>query len=162
MTPLQLGAGAARKLNLWPTTGWKSLSISHSLSSAPCVSARQIFRADDAALSRSRACASPSLIHPFEQVFETIELLAPEGGVETHPVDQRCEGFRLRAVMRFAAVPPVAHKSGVFEDTQMFRHGGLGDIRIIRQHPHGLFAFAAQPSVNRPAGRIGKGFEKQV
>src|ERR1700683_4192444 len=43
MTPSQPGTGVERKLNRWPTTGWKSFFISHSSISAPCVSARQTF-----------------------------------------------------------------------------------------------------------------------
>ncbi len=33
----------ARKLNLWPTTGWKSFFSSYSSINGPCVRARQTF-----------------------------------------------------------------------------------------------------------------------
>jgi hypothetical protein len=42
-TPFQCGIGSLRRLNLRPTTGWKSFFISHASISGPCVSARQIF-----------------------------------------------------------------------------------------------------------------------
>jgi hypothetical protein len=35
VTPFQFGIGVARKLNLWPTTGWKPFFISHSSISGP-------------------------------------------------------------------------------------------------------------------------------
>src|SRR5882762_7203975 len=43
ITPSQFGTGVERRLNRWPTTGWKSLFISHSSIRGLCVSARQIF-----------------------------------------------------------------------------------------------------------------------
>src|SRR4051812_10780826 len=45
MIPFQCGLGSARKVNRWPTIGWKSFFISHSSISAPCVRARQTFEA---------------------------------------------------------------------------------------------------------------------
>jgi hypothetical protein len=34
-------SGLLRRLNLWPTTGWKSFFISHASVNGPCVSARR-------------------------------------------------------------------------------------------------------------------------
>ena len=103
-TPFQCGIGAARKLNRWPTTGWKSFCISHSsISGRLRERAPDLFRRmrhlsfdDERCVSRWRV---RSLIHPVQQVFEGIEPVAPEGAVERHPVDQRLEALRLGAVM---------------------------------------------------------------
>jgi hypothetical protein len=113
VTPFQCGMGVARKLNLWPTTGWKSLFISHSSISGPCVRARQIFSAG-CGISRSTTIervAAGSVIGP-QEVFEAIEPVTPEGAVKAHPVDQRRQTLRLGAVVGLAPLAPVTHQSG--------------------------------------------------
>src|SRR5262245_11477612 len=63
--------GVARKLNRWPTTGWKSFFISHSSINGPCVRARQIF-SGGCGISRSttteRVAAAVSGMGPLLEV----------------------------------------------------------------------------------------------
>ena len=105
--------GLVRKLKRCPTTGWKSFFISHASISAPCVSARQILsggcgkQAFKHQGARVLDCDA-SCVHPSKQLFEGVEPLAPEAGIEAHPIDKRSEAFAPDAVMGFAARAPVA------------------------------------------------------
>src|SRR5690606_30849872 len=51
-----------------------------------------------------------SLIHAVEQVFELVELLAPESSVDAKPVHDRTQGFGVGAVMCFPADPSIAYE----------------------------------------------------
>jgi hypothetical protein len=114
MTPFQFRHRRGAEVNRWPTTGWKSFVISHSSISWPSVSARQIFSGGcgisrsmtrvrvGAMFSRLTSGISHLSIPSFQQVFELIKSVAPEGAVDGHPVDQgaracgvRCSGFRV-------------------------------------------------------------------
>ena len=68
----------------------------------------------------------------------------------------------LGAVVGLASVAPIAHQAGELEDAEMLGHRRLRNARLVRQHPHGLFAVAAKLLEDRPAGRIGKGPEEVV
>jgi hypothetical protein len=102
------------------------------------------------------------MVHPFQHCFEAIEPVAPESAVEAHPIYQRRQSFLLGAVMSLTSVSPVAYESGKLQDTQVFGYRGLRDTRVAGQHSHGLFAVAAQPLEDCPAGWIGKGLKKAV
>ncbi len=91
-----------------------------------------------------------------------VEPVAPEGAVEAHPVDEGLQTLRLGAVVGLASLTPFAHQPGELEDTQVLGHCGLRDASLVRQHPHGLFASAAQPLEDRPPRRIRKGLEEGV
>src|SRR5258708_17687044 len=70
-----------RKVNLWPTTGWRSFAINHSAISAPCVSARQIFFGAygiTRSITRARVSVVVAVIgSPFEEIFAAIAALVP-------------------------------------------------------------------------------------
>jgi hypothetical protein len=55
----------------------------------------------------------PSLIHPFEQIFEVVESALPEPDHLARPVDQRGERAELRAIVRLATSVPVAYQPGL-------------------------------------------------
>jgi hypothetical protein len=92
------------------------------------------------------------LIHPVQQGFETIESVAPEGALETHPVDQGRQALRLNAVMGLSSLVAVAYQAGELQDGQVFGHRGLRNARMAGQHPHGLLAVADQPFKKSPGG----------
>jgi hypothetical protein len=85
------------------------------------------------------------LVHPFKQVFETVEPALPEPGHLACPVDQRGQGAKLRAIMRQAAFVTVAHQPG-----------------SSGQSPDGLFSIAAQSFEKGPTSGIGQRPEKRI
>jgi hypothetical protein len=76
-------------VNLWPTTGWKSLRICRLLDARDTLSG-------GCGISRSRTSVRRSTadrrahghLHAVEQGLEAVEPFAPEGAVEGHPVDR--------------------------------------------------------------------------
>jgi hypothetical protein len=56
----------------------------------------------------------------------------------------------------------VAHKPGLPEQSQMFRHGGLRDACLGGQRADRQFSLAAQALENGTPGRVGEGAEKGV
>src|ERR1700733_7666994 len=85
------------------------------------------------------------LVHPFEEIFETVEPALPKAGHPAGPVDQRRQRAELRAVMRLAAFRTVAHQPGLLENAEMFRDRRLRNSGLRRQGPDRLLAVAAQP-----------------
>jgi hypothetical protein len=115
-------------LNLWPIASWKSFFISHCSISVPSVRARQIL-SGVCGITRSttieRVAGATSVMGPFfQQGFEAIEPVAPEGAVEAHPVDQRDESLRPGAVVGVEAGPPVAHQAGMRQDAEVLETAG--------------------------------------
>src|SRR5262249_41066734 len=106
--------GSARKLNLWPTAGWKSFFISHSSISALCVRARQTF-SGGCGISRSTTT---------ERVAAAGLVIGPSCSTECrddrtgrpHPVDEGLQASRLGAAAGLASLAPFAHQAGVLED----------------------------------------------
>src|SRR6185437_6755795 len=86
----------------------------------------------------------------------------PECGVDAHPIDERCQPFRIGAVMGLPALAAVAHEAGLFQHAQMFRDRRLRDAGVFGKHPDGLLALAAQAFVDRPARGIAEGQEDFV
>jgi hypothetical protein len=101
------------------------------------------------------------LVHPFEQVFEAIEPVAPEHAVPTHPIDEGSESFWLGAVVGFSPAA-VAHQTSQLERAQMFRHRRLRHAGKVSQRMDGLFALAAKSFEDRPTPWIAQGFENGV
>jgi hypothetical protein len=102
------------------------------------------------------------LVHPFKQVFETVEPALPEPGHLACPVDQRGQGAKLRAIMRQAAFVTVAHQPGLLQDPEMLRDGRLRDPGSSGQSPDGLFSIAAQSFEKGPTSGIGQRPEKRI
>src|ERR1700689_913556 len=94
--------------------------------------------------------------HAVQQALEAIKALAPEGGVNAHPVDQGCQTLRLRTVVGFAPLVPVQHQAGALQYAQVLGYRRLRDARTPGQSPPVLFTVAAQPFEDRPARRIAK------
>jgi hypothetical protein len=102
------------------------------------------------------------LVHPFQQVFKTVEAILPDAGHLARPVDQRSQGAKLCAVVRLATYVAVAHQPGLLQNPQMLRDGGLRDPGPGRQSSDGLLAFAAQSLEQRPPGWIGEGSKEFI
>ncbi len=64
--------------------------------------------------------------------------------------------------MGLATAVSSAHQARVLEDSQMFRYGGLGDTRVVSQHPHRLLTVTAQTLEEGATGRVGKGFKHGI
>jgi len=99
---------------------------------------------------------------PLEQVFELVELLAPERGVNTEPVHDRPQGFRIGAVARFPADASIAYEARLLQHVQMFgdsrlRNRGAGSKGVNR-----LLALATQSLEQSASGGIGEGGEKAI
>jgi hypothetical protein len=83
------------------------------------------------------------LVHPFQEIFETIEVALPESGHLARPIGQRRQRARLRAVMCLTAILAIAYQPGLFQDAQMLRYGWLRDFGPDRQGSDRLLSFAA-------------------
>src|SRR5882757_8034734 len=103
-----------------------------------------------------------SLVHPFEQIFEVVEPALPEAGHLACPVDQRCQGPELSAIVRPATFVAVAHQPGLLQDPEMLRDGRLRDPGLSRQGPDRLVSVATQPLEDGPSRRIGERSEKDI
>ena len=95
-------------------------------------------------------------------VVERVEPVLPESGHLAGPVDQRIERTGLRAVMGLASFMAVADEAGLLQRAEMFRDRRLGNAGPCRQCPDCLFALAAQPLEDRPAGRVRERLEQHV
>ena len=102
------------------------------------------------------------MIHPFEQIFESVEPVLPEACHLAGPVDQRSQRLRLRAVVRLPARVTVADEPGLLQYTQMLRYRRLRHACMGRQRGHRQLALLAQPLEERAARRIGKRPEQHV
>src|SRR5690554_382739 len=87
----------------------------------------------------------PLLIHAVEQVFELVELLAPESSVDAEPVHDRPQGFRMGAVARFPADASIAYEASLLQHVQMLRNSRLRNGGAGSKSTDGSLALAAQP-----------------
>jgi hypothetical protein len=95
-------------------------------------------------------------------LFEMIESFLPKAAVVIHPVEQRGECAGLGGVVGLAPAVSGADEAGVFEDTEVFGDGGLGDAGGVGEHADGLFAVAAEAFEEGATGGVGKRFEEGV
>src|SRR6202790_786396 len=157
--------GGASKLNLWPTMGWKSFFISHSSISGPWVRARQIFSSGgDISRSTTREPVAAGLVidPSYSTGLRDGRTVAPEGAIETHPVDEGRETLRLGAVVDAASFRSIANQAGELQHAQVLGHRGLRHAGAIGQSADGLLAVADQALEDRPTGRVAKGLENIV
>lgn len=61
-----------------------------------------------------------------------------------------------------AARLAIANEARLLQHAQMFRDDRLRDAGPRGQRSHGLFALAAEPLEQGPAGRVGKGAKEQI
>jgi len=98
----------------------------------------------------------------LQKVFEMIEPVLPESGIEVHPVGERGEGMGTGAVVGFAALVAMADEMCALEDDEVFGDGGLGDAGASGQGVDSLFAVARESFKDGPAGGVGESFEEVV
>ena len=91
-----------------------------------------------------------------------VEPVLPEAGHLACPVDQRCQGAELRAVVRLTAFVAIADQAGPFQYAEMLGDGRLGNPGLSRQGADRLLAVAAQPLEEGPPGRIFERSEQKV
>src|SRR5262245_3403749 len=142
-TPPQL----PRRLNRWPTTGLKSLFISHSSIRCGCVSARQIF-SGGCGISRSttteRVSVTVSFIGPsfLERASSALRCFLRADGARGRSRRIQCHGganerlqslfIDLVALVEIDGTPGVAFEAGV-EEALVLQRGALGE-----GHLHGI------------------------
>jgi hypothetical protein len=100
------------------------------------------------------------LIHPVQQGFETIEPVAPDGAIETHPVDQGRQALRLGAVMGLSSL--VAVKPASFKTAKCLDTAGCETPEWPVNTRTVCSPSRTSRSKNRPAGRIGESSEDHV
>jgi hypothetical protein len=160
--PFQCAMGGARKLNLWPTMGCKFILHQPLLDQRASAEARQIFSGGcgiSRSTTRERVAAGLVIDASHSTGFETVETVAPEGAIETHPVDERHQTLRLGAVVDAASFRSIANQAGELQHAQVLGHRGLRHAGAIRQGADGLLAVADQALEDRSTGRVGKGLE---
>ena len=185
VTPFQCGTGLARKLNLWPTTGWKSFFISHCSISGPWVKARQTF-SGGCGISRSttmeRVAAAGFVIGPSFSTGirgdRTVFARRRHRGSSSRSrgrglAARRCSGRNVlqadREPGRRASARP--QRSSPRRELPVIAAPGLSapprsahrwvlHAGAIGQGAHGLLAVADQALEDCPTGRVGEGLEK--
>jgi hypothetical protein len=102
------------------------------------------------------------MVHPFQQVFETIEPVLPEPVHLACPIDQGGKRAEPRAVVGLSTFMPVGYQPGLFQNAEVLRHCRLGYSGQSGQCSDRLLSFAAQLLEDRPASRIGQRSEEDV
>lgn len=145
--PSKPGRGSVRKVNRCPTTGAKSLGMSHRASRSGSVSARHT-RAGECGRywATSMAVRSAIVVLGVQQVGQAGQAVAPEPFVRRQPVGKLAERFGAQRIPPLAADPALDHQPGVLEQSQVLRQARASHVEVLRQLRHRARPVLAQES----------------